>query len=363
MVEYRDQVEEYLASVFGKPVQLIRILEMGAEPGEKELKGFGYGKPYLIDFILEGQQRSAVLSSMRVQKGFGHDHFSDRAGIMLWQNATFNVLPKHVRSIDVGFFTQYGGLKSAGEADEFFILMDRIGGIEYYRDLDRMRDTGMFHQLDIDRADALSDYLVYIHSQKHDDPILYHRRIRELVGSGECIMGMVDSYPESFDFYARTDFERMEKECVRWRWKLRGHVHRLCVVHGDFHPWNLMFRNGVDFTALDRSRGEYGEAADDVSCMSMNYIFYSLQKYGMLDKEFKQLYDTFMENYLVKSGDFDILKFMPPFYAFRALVVASPLWYPHLDKSVREKLFHFIDNVLAADEFDYKHVNDYLQGR
>ena len=220
MVEYREQVEKYLTSVFGKPVQLIRILEMGAEPGEKELKGFGYGKPYLIDYILEGQQHSAVLSSMRVQKGFGHDHFADRAGIMLWQNAAFNVLPKHVRSIDVGFFTEYGGLKSAGDADEFFILMDRIGGLEYYRDLDRIRDTGIFHQMDIDRAKALSDYLVYIHAQKHDDPVLYKRRIRELVGSGECIMGLDDSYPDNFDFYSRKDFERMEQKCVQWRWKL-----------------------------------------------------------------------------------------------------------------------------------------------
>ena len=363
MVEYREQVEKYLTSVFGKPVQLIRILEMGAEPGEKELKGFGYGKPYLIDFILEGQQQSAVLSSMRVQKGFGHDHFADRAGIMLWQNAAFNVLPKHVQSIDVGFFTEYGGLKSAGDADEFFILMDRIGGLEYYRDLDRIRDAGLFHQLDLDRAKALSDYLVYIHAQKHDDPVLYKRRIRELIGSGECIMGLDDSYPDNFDFYSKKDFERLEKKCVEWRWKLCDQTQRLCVVHGDFHPWNIMFRNGVDFTVLDRSRGEYGEAADDVSCMGLNYIFYSLQKYGKLDKEFGQLYDTFMENYLMKSGDPEILRLMPPFFAFRALVVASPLWYPNLDKSVRKKLFNFIDNVLDAEEFDYKHVNDYFKGR
>lgn len=361
MAGYRDEVEKYLASVFGKPVELIRILQLGAEPGEKELKGFGYGKPYLLDFILEGEQRSAVLSSMRVQKGFGHDNFADRASVMLWQNEAFNVLPKHVRSIDVGFFTEYDGLKSAGDADEFFILMDRISGIEYYRDLDRIRDTHFFHPLDMDRALALSDYLVYIHSQKHDDPILYHRRIRELVGSGECIMGLVDSYPKNFEFYSRADFERLEKECVRWRWKLHDNVDRLCVVHGDFHPWNIMFRNGTDFTVLDRSRGEYGDAADDVSCMSMNYLFFSLQKYGVLKGEFQDLFNKFMENYLIKSGDCDILKCVQPFYAFRALVVASPLWYPNLAPDVRVKLFNFIDNVLETEEFDYKNVNKYLE--
>ncbi len=361
MAEYREEVEKYLSEVFAKPVQLVRILPMGAEPGEKELKGFGYGKPYAVDYIVEGEMRSSVLSSMKVQKGFGHDTFADRASAILWQNMAFNTLPNHVRSLDAGFFTKYGGLKSAGEADEFFILMDRVGGLEYYRDLDRIRDTHFFHPLDVDRALALSDYLAYIHSQKHDDPVLYHRRIRELVGSGECIMGLVDSYPKDFEFYSESDFERMEQKCVEWRWKLHDKVHRLSVVHGDFHPWNIMFRNSVDFTVLDRSRGEYGEPADDVSCMSMNYLFYSLQKYGELKGEFKDLFGRFIENYLIKSGDFDVLKYMPPFYVFRALVVASPLWYPGLKPDVREKLFNFIDNVLEEDEFDYKKTTKYLK--
>jgi hypothetical protein len=357
-----EEVESYLSELFGKPVRLVRILPLGAEPGEKELKGFGYGRPYLIDYVVDGELRSSVLSSMKAQKGFGHDTFADRAAVILWQNSAFNSLPRHVHSIDAGFFTAHGSLKSAGDADEFFILMDRVSGIEYYRDLDRIRDTGLFHPLDKDRALALSDYLAYIHSQRHDDPVLYHRRIRDLVGSGECIMGIIDSYPKDFEFYGEKDFERLEKKCVEWRWRLHGMTHRLCVVHGDFHPWNIMFRNGVDFTVLDRSRGEYGEPADDVSCMSMNYLFYSLQKYGELRGEFKELFDSFLESYLAKSGDVEILRYVQPFYVFRALVMASPIWYPGLEPDVRRKLFKFIDNVIEAEEFDYRDANGYLKG-
>ena len=33
---------------------------------------------------------------------------------------------------------------------------------------------------------------------------------------------------------------------------------------------DVMFREGTDFTVLDRSRGEWGEAADDVSAMTIN---------------------------------------------------------------------------------------------
>lgn len=359
-MEHGDEVEKYLAEVLGRPVRLLRIAAMGAEPGEKELKGFGYGRPYAVDYAVDGERRSSVLSSMRVQKGFGHDTFADRAACILWQNQAFNALPRHVRSLDAGFFTRKGGLRSAGDADEFFILMERVGGLEYYRDLDRIRDAHFFQPLDVDRALALSDYLAGTHARKHDDPVLYHRRIRELVGSGECIMGLADSYPAGFEFYARSDFERLEKKCVEWRWRLHDRVGRLSVVHGDFHPWNVMFRNGVDFTVLDRSRGEYGEPADDVACMGMNYVFYSLQKYGELKGEFGELYRRFMGNYLARTGDYDVLRCIQPFLAFRALVVASPLWYPGLLPDVRARLFHFIDNVLEDEEFDYENVNQYL---
>jgi aminoglycoside phosphotransferase (APT) family kinase protein len=36
-------------------------------------------------------------------------------------------------------------------------------------------------------------------------------------------------------------------------------------VHGDFHPWNILFRAAVDFSVLDRSHGEYGDPASAAS--------------------------------------------------------------------------------------------------
>ena len=66
--------------------------------------------------------------------GFGHDHFSDRARIMIWQNSTFAKLPKHVPSLDVGYFTDKEKLVSAGNAREYFLLMEKIEGKEYFFD-------------------------------------------------------------------------------------------------------------------------------------------------------------------------------------------------------------------------------------
>lgn len=351
-------IDDYIKAVFGSDARVVQVSELGHPAAE--LKGFGYGKPYQITFTLNGELRSAVLSSMRRDGGFGHDHFSDRAQILIWQHATFGSLPQHVRAFDVGYFTRDGRMRSAGDADEYFILMDLAEGIEYFLDLDRIKQTGALSKLDEARAQALSDYLVRIHAVKRADPVIYTRRIRELIGHGELIMGLIDSYPTTFDVFSQDEFRLLEKRCIDWRYALKNRAHRLCMVHGDYHPWNIMFKDDTDFTVLDRSRGEFGEAADDVTSLSVNYLFYSIQKYGKLTNEFEKLFELFISHYLDKTQDHELLEVIQPFYAFRGLVVASPIWYPHIDPKVRQKLFNFVRNVLEVQKFEYRDVNALL---
>jgi len=354
---------EYLSELYGAEVELCGVWRLGEEQAKdiKDLKGFGYGVPYVIEFRVKDEIRRVVLETMRPE-GFGHDFPSDRAQVLLWQHSAFNKLPKHVRSIDVGAFTVNGkGMKSLGKCGEFFLLTEYVDGTLYHFDLDRIKAKGEMTDLDEKRCLALSDYLVEIHSVKRDAPWLYVRRTRELVGHGECIMGLLDSYPPQLDFVQENELIDIERNCVVWRWRLKRKAHRLSQVHGDFHPWNVMFHEGTDFTVLDRSRGEWGEPADDVTAMTINYIFYSLQKYGELAGVFDRLFRLFWENYLRKTEDWEILEVVQPFYAWRGLVVASPIWYPNLSLDVRRKLLNFVRNVLHYEKFDLDAVNSYLQ--
>ena len=185
-----------------------------------------------------------------------------------------------------------GDLVPLGDADEFFMVAVFVDGKEYADDLLRLRAGGALTQEDEKRADALCDYLVEIHGVRGPDPGLYVRRIRELVGHGECLFGVADSYPPSYAIL----LQEVERACVAWRWRVKTRSHRLRQVHGDFHPWNILFREGADFTALDRSRGEWGEPADDVTCLCLNYLFYlffSLQRAGRLEGDFETLWRRF----------------------------------------------------------------------
>jgi hypothetical protein len=358
----KDAVRKYLASLYGEDVEVRGFWKLGGEKSEAsvDLKGFGYGFPHIIEFKTTGEVKRVVLETMRPE-GFGHDHFSDRAQILLWQNSVFNKLPKHVRSLDVGAFDKGGScLKSLGRCSEFFILTEFVEGKLYHLDLDRLKKTGQLSDLDERRCLALSDYLVEVHKVKRDAPWLYVRRARELVGHGECIMGLLDSYPPELEVAKESYLIDIERDCTVWRWNLKHRVHRLSQVHGDFHPWNVLFRKDVDFTVLDRSRGEWGEPADDVAAMTINYLFYSLQKHGELTGVFEHLFKLFWENYLDKTDDREILEVVQPFYAWRGLVVASPIWYPKLKKDARGKLLNFVKNILKLGKFDIHRVNSYI---
>ncbi len=354
----RAKVEQYLSRLLGKPVTIIGLTLLGKSPRDDATKGYGYGTPVQLDYLVAGQPQRAVLHTI-TPGPFGHEHMADRAQVLLWEHRTFDRLPRHVRSLDVGGFERDGKLISLGKVEELFLLTEYVEGQGYFLDLTRLRDGGELNDLDLARVDALCDYLLDIHQVPGNDPGLYIRRIRELVGHGECIMGLTDSYPRQHPIITTELLEEIEHLCVSWRWRLKGFTHRLRQVHGDFHPWNILFQSGADFRLLDRSRGEYGDPADDVACLTLNYFFFSLQRSGRLEGGLEALFRRFWERYLKKGGDREMLRVVAPFYAFRGLVMASPLWYPTLSAEIRQKLVKFIRAVLEAETFEPEQVNSY----
>jgi hypothetical protein len=303
-----------------------------------------------------GEPRTFVLSRTRPVQGFGHDYPADRAWQALFAHQAYNTFPRHVRSVDVGIVRQSGELCSVADAREFFQLVEKAEGQLYWLDLDRLLSLPL-RPLDGERARALARFLAEAHAEKRDEPTLYERRIRELVGHGELLMGILDSYPHPYPLLPVAACEALEQAAVAWRWRLRGRVHRLARVHGDFHPWNLLFREGTDFSVLDRSRGEWGEPADDVSALGINYLFFGARKRGDagqagVAEPFLGLFRIFLDEYIRASGDRELLEVLPPFLAFRALVVAHPRWYPTLQPGTRATLLGFARAMMGPAPFD-----------
>jgi len=356
-------IEQYLREAFGPKTRLLQLGEMGA--GGQGMKEFGYGKPVCLDFEVDGQVRQGVLSIMRGDK-YGHQFYWDRAAILMFQYDAGSRMEKHVRPLGLGYFDKTDRLVPVMGPKEFFILSEKSPGYDYYLDLQRIQKTGL-EEKDLETARGFARWLARIHHQKKADADLYLRRVRNLIGASECIFGLVDAYPHPYALFEPDRFRALEKRIIDWRWKLRDFTHRLSAVHGDFHPWNVLIQEAQesggarDFAVLDRSRGEWGEPADDVATMSLNYVLFGLYREPRLTGDFERLYRTFWETYLEQSNDAEVAQVIAPFYVFRGLVIASPQWYPGHPEAVRLGLLRFLENVLEDDHFDYQDFNRYLR--
>jgi hypothetical protein len=73
------------------------------------------------------------------------------------------------------------------------------------------------------------------------------------------------------------------------------------------------------------------------------------------------LHDRFWQHYLALRPDEELAAVIQPWFAWRALVLASPVWYPTIAEEVRRKLLIFAGRVLSEVRYDYQRVNEHFQ--
>lgn len=327
----------------GATIERVTALKDDESSGEA-MKALGYGKPLRIELRAGDDHHTLVFHTARPDD-FGHDRRADRVGNLVLAYDTFGKLPSHVAAIDVGTVRTDGELVSLASTGEPYLLTTWASGTLYADELRRIATTGIASEPDITTAEQLARLLLDIHSAPGSHAGAYTRAIRDLLGHGEGIFGLVDSYQPS----ALTPRLRaIEEACLAWRWKLRDRTERLRRTHGDFHPFNILVDHHI--TLLDASRGSEGDPADDVACLTINYLFFGVGRPAW-QSGLGRLWDRFWQTYL--AGDrVDVLAAVAPFYAWRALVLASPKWYPHLTDADRDRILGFAERALAAERFD-----------
>jgi|SRR5271169_3173822 len=327
--------------------------------GIKKLGSGVQGSGFLIELETPDRKRSFVVKAL-AGEGLGHDYPSDRAAVFLLDFDEYNNLPKHVRAIDVLAENEDGSLKSVGKGKEYYLLMEKAEGRDYFNDLKAYARKNKLEESDRQRIKGMATYLAAIHAVKKESRSLYLRKIRDIIGHGECLMGVLDTYPEG-GILSYSDMAEIEKLCIDWRARLKTKTERLSQIHGDFHPGNIWFKNSQDFILLDRSRGPWGEPADDLTALAINYIFFSVRYHGEVKGAYLEGLTNFFEEYINASGDEQVLAVLAPFFAFRGVVVANPLFYPDDTADTRMKIVRFVRNILSANKFEIERVNEYLR--
>jgi aminoglycoside phosphotransferase (APT) family kinase protein len=348
----REVVRRALPGATLKSVEPLRPDQ--AEAGEGTEKGAGYGIPLrLLVQDERGRNRTLVFHTATADV-FGHDRRADRAQEMLLGFDTFSTIPRHVAALDVGAIRADGaGLVSLGGTGEFYLLTSYANGHVYAEELRRIAHAARLEPGDVAHSEALARYLAELHAQKFEDGFRrYVRSLRDLTGSGEGIAGIVDGYPDGVPSAPRERLEAIERRALEWRFRLRGKARRLSRVHGDYHPFNVVFDESDDLALLDAARGSAGDPADDVTCMAINYVFFAVEAPGAWKGALGQLWHRFWDVYLEASGDDELLSVAAPFLAWRGLVVCNPVWYPRVDGAARDRVLQLIERTLEAPRFD-----------
>lgn len=343
----KDAIKSYLLTQF-KDAFHIDITRLGAGV---------HGAGFLIEIQTPEGIKQYVIKGL-FPEGLGHDYPSDRAQVFLLDLETYEGLPQHAKAVDVLSEMPDGSIKSIGGGKEYYLLMERVGGRDYFNDLREFANKDSLESKDKEKIRAMTSYLAQIHSIKKDSRSLYWRKLRDIIGHGECLMGVFDIYPDGTLSYK--EMAEIEKLCIEWRARLKPKTHRLSQIHGDFHPGNIWFKDSADFVLLDRSRGPYGEPADDVTALCINYIFFSVMYYGEVKGAYLECLNLFFEEYVKLTRDDELFEVLAPFFAFRGAVVANPVFYPDLSMDGRNKIFRFVKRVLSKSRFEVAKVNEYI---
>jgi aminoglycoside phosphotransferase (APT) family kinase protein len=332
--------------------RVVRCEPIGAsgasEVGRKE---GGYARAWRIGALDAAGQAHDLVYRTAAADEFGHDRRADRAANLLLAYDTFADVPDHVRALDVGFEAP-GDLRTIRGGGEPYLVTTFAEGTLYAEDLRRIAASELASAADLERCDALARWLAALHAGRVDDPPAWRRAIRDLLGHGEGIFGIVDAYPHDAPAAPAWRLEDLERRCLDWRWDLRRHPERLRRTHGDFHPFNIVFSTGARFTLLDASRGGKGDPADDVTALAVNYVFFGVQAPRAWRRGFAPLWRRFWERYLEAAGSRTVLESAPPFLAWRALVLGCPRFYPDLSAAARDALLGLAERALAAAPFD-----------
>jgi hypothetical protein len=346
------QLREHVARLY-PGAKVVSIEPLGPDSGATSgvaTKAAGYGLPVRLT-IEDGDGRREVVWRVASANEFGHDRRADRAAAMVQAFDDFGTIPQHVRAVDLGVIGADGGLQSVRDSTEHYLITTYAPGTIYAHELRRIATDRIATTVDIGRVETLARYLAALHTPVAPAGTRYRRAIRDLIGSGEGIFGIIDGYPADVPGAPRERLKEIERDCAAWRWRLRDRDERLTRTHGDFHPFNIVF-DGDELTLLDASRGGCGDPADDVTALAINFLLFAIDVPGSWEQGLGVLWRQLWHRYQVLRPDGGLLEVAPPFLMWRTLVVANPKFYPKLSSRGRDKLLGFASEVLAERTLD-----------
>lgn len=337
----KENIKKILEEIYHQRVEILKISKLGS--------GF-MATGFRVDFRIKKEIKKIVIRVLN-PVDFSNDYPPDRMASFWIQHHSAKSLPHHIKSLGIIGIEKNSSAVSVDHFHEFLQVLEWAEGEEYSVDLERILKENHATKQDLKRVIMLSNYLARVHQKKYKGPqdqalSLYKRHTRDYIGS-RFVLDVLDTYPLEISFTTWNKLHQLVFEIFKYREKFKNNFQRLSKIHGDIHPGNIRFYTENKFTVLDASRAIWGEPADDVSCLGINYLWYALKQTGSFKGVFRELFDAFWNNYLEKTEDQEIARIMPLFIAIRGIVLKHPLYFS-VDDSIRRKLLAFSFKALKG---------------
>jgi len=180
---------------------------------------------------------------------------------------------------------------------------------------------------------------------------------RSIAQANCCINEMIvdfDGAVNTIDMYRKDT--RLQKEIAAYEPVLIKEANRLkqmnpslvCVQHGDFHPWNIIF-NDSKLRVIDRSRSIINHAVQDFACLAINAISKS---YTTSSPQLSHWCDSLIDLLNLRLDQCphkpELLQAFPYFALARIPGLVSPVFYPEISLHTRKAHYSAAVNILEG---------------
>ncbi len=342
----KEELSKVLTSRIGKEVIVTDIQLVGSGYHSEGYKIITKdGNCYFVkkikseDLGFEFPERK--VNSLLVSHGMLKRHMNSHPnsiGIAI-KNQSLKFLPEINDKTEVYHFQEYGG-----------------EGKNYLEILNSKQNKNELDSIDKEEIEQLVDFVAKIHSVKHPSQdkrkltAVYNDWLRSVIGHPEYLLQLLHAIGEDSPALKPKDQGKYLALMLENMHYFKNKPERVVALHGDFWGANAFFRQDGTLFMIDYSRMPWGDAGFDIGFWISVYLM-GYHKDKERSKYFRKLGEYFLDKYIEKTGDKEVLNTMVYSLGLVAAMYASPTWVPGIDSDVRIKYFNHVCEMLKRKEF------------
>jgi thiamine kinase-like enzyme len=268
-----------------------------------------------------------------------HGVYPNSIGVAI-KNGEPEFLPEIDENTEVYHIQEYGG-----------------EGKSYLEILDENLNKKEIDGTDKEQIDKVVGFILSIHKIKPENKSdkmlnsMYNDYLRSVLGHPEYVLHSLHNMPEDSPVLRpneQGEFVALMLENMHY---FKDKYERLRAIHGDFWGSNLFFKEDGSVFVIDYSRMPWGDPGFDIGIWMSQYL---IRHHITGSGYFKELGDYFLQQYMSKTGDDEIVKTMVYSLGIVATIYASSRTTPGIENEVRSSFYNHVLKMLKQKEFSWE---------